>query len=47
MKEIIWSDEAIQDYHQNIEYLMSKWSEESASAFIEEVEATLELIHSV
>ena len=44
MKRIIWSDEAIQDYHQNIKYLISQWSEESASSFIEEVEATLELI---
>ncbi len=44
MKKIIWSDEAIHDYHQNINYLISQWSEDSASTFMDEVETTLELI---
>ena len=42
--EIIWSDDAKLDYDENIEYLLKEWSEESASTFIEEVEAVLELL---
>ncbi len=42
--EIVWSDNAELDYHENINYLLKKWSEESASNFIEEVDAVLDLI---
>lgn len=41
---IIWSDEAVADYHQNIEYLLSEWSEAVAIEFINDVEAVLNLI---
>ena len=44
MVQIIWSEEAKEDYHQNIDYLLSEWSEKSASEFIEEVDTVLELI---
>jgi hypothetical protein len=36
--KIVWSDEAITDYHQNIDYLMKEWSEQVAVEFIEDVE---------
>lgn len=42
--KIIWSDEAAEDYEQNIDYLMKKWSESVAIEFIEDVEAAIELI---
>lgn len=42
--DIIWSDDAKLDYEENIEYLLSEWTEESAINFIEEVETILELI---
>jgi plasmid stabilization system protein ParE len=42
--QIIWSDEAIADYHKNIDYLLNKWSSEVAIEFIEDVDATIELI---
>ncbi len=42
--QVIWSDEAIQDYHSNIEYLLARWSAKSASNFIDEVESVLEII---
>jgi len=42
--EIIWSDDAKLDYDENIEYLLEKWTEESATNFIEEVIAVLELL---
>ena len=42
--QIIWSDDAIEDYRQNIEYLLSRWGEKLASAFIEEVDTVLELL---
>lgn len=42
--KIIWSDEAIADYHQNIDYLLKEWSEQVAVEFIEDVEAVIELI---
>jgi plasmid stabilization system protein ParE len=44
--QIIWSDDAIADYHQNIEYLSSEWSDQVAIEFIEDVEAVLTLIKS-
>ncbi|GAB1444781.1 hypothetical protein MASR2M41_04060 [Flammeovirgaceae bacterium] len=42
--QIIWSDEAIADYHQNIDYLEKEWSSQVALEFIEDVEAAIELI---
>lgn len=44
--KIIWSDEAITDYHQNIDYLLKEWSGQVALEFIEDVEAVIELIRS-
>ena len=44
--KIIWSDEAIADYHQNIDYLLKEWSEQVTIEFIEDVEAAIELIKS-
>ena len=41
---IIWSDDARSDYEENIKYLLSEWTAESAISFIEEVEVTLDLI---
>lgn len=42
--QVIWSDDAAEDYHKNVEYLLRKWSENEAVNFIEEVEAILEII---
>lgn len=44
--QIIWSDEAVKDYHQNIDYLLAKWSSQVAIEFIEDVQASIELIKS-
>lgn len=41
---IVWSDEAAEDYHQNIDYLLAEWSEKSAAEFIEDVASILELL---
>ncbi|HRJ28434.1 MAG TPA: hypothetical protein PLV21_06755 [Cyclobacteriaceae bacterium] len=40
--QIIWSDEAVKDYHQNIDYLLAKWSSQVAIEFIEDVQASIE-----
>jgi plasmid stabilization system protein ParE len=42
--KIIWSDDAIKDYHQNIEYLLENWTQQVAIEFIENVDAIIELI---
>ena len=42
--KIIWSDNAIADYHQNIGYLLNQWSAEIAEGFINDVEEVLGLI---
>lgn len=42
--QIIWSEEAKQDYLENIEYLLEKRTEKSAINFINEVDAVLELL---
>ncbi|MCG8322760.1 MAG: type II toxin-antitoxin system RelE/ParE family toxin [Cytophagales bacterium] len=42
--EIIWSEEAAEDYYQNIGYLLESWSEKSAMNFINEVDSVLEII---
>jgi plasmid stabilization system protein ParE len=44
--QIIWSDEAIADYHQNIDYSEKEWSLHVAIEFIEDVESVIELITS-
>jgi len=44
MRSINWSEVSYEDYHQNIDYLLSEWSEKSAKKFIDEVERTLELL---
>ncbi|WP_420577633.1 type II toxin-antitoxin system RelE/ParE family toxin [Ekhidna sp.] len=44
MLPIVWSEDAIQDYHQNIDFILSRWSKETAKRFIEEVELILSLI---
>ena len=44
--QIIWSDEAVADYHQNIDYLQREWSSQIALEFISDVEASIELIKS-
>lgn len=41
MKTIIWNDLAIRDYHENIEYLLSKWSEKEALILINDVESVI------
>jgi plasmid stabilization system protein ParE len=43
---IIWSDDALADYHQNIDYLLEEWSEQVALEFIEDVEAIVALIRN-
>ncbi|NOS90534.1 MAG: type II toxin-antitoxin system RelE/ParE family toxin [Cyclobacteriaceae bacterium] len=42
--KIIWSEDALLDYHQNIDYLLRDWSESVALQFVEEVEGVIELI---
>ncbi|NBW36992.1 MAG: type II toxin-antitoxin system RelE/ParE family toxin [Cytophagia bacterium] len=42
--QVRWSDEAIEDYHQNIAYLLKDWSATVAIEFIEDTEITIELI---
>ena len=42
--QVIWSDEAIEDYHQNIDYLLKNWSVKVALEFTEDVEAIIQLI---
>lgn len=44
--KIIWSDDALADYHQNIDYLLEEWSEQVALEFIEDVEAIVALIRN-
>lgn len=42
--QVIWTDTASNDYLSNIEYLLNKWSESSATSFINEVDAIIELL---
>lgn len=39
MKEVIWNDLALLDYHENIDYLLREWTEKEAITFIDEVES--------
>lgn len=41
MKTIIWNDLAIRDYHENIDYLLNRWSEKEAITFISDVESVI------
>ena len=38
MKTVVWNKLAIHDYHEIIDYLLSKWSEKEALIFISDVE---------
>ena len=42
--QIVWSEEALSDYHQIIDYLLLEWSEKSARTFIDEVDSVLFLL---
>jgi plasmid stabilization system protein ParE len=42
--QTVWSDDALIDYNQNIDYLLKEWSERVALEFVEDVETTIELI---
>ncbi|MEQ8417878.1 MAG: type II toxin-antitoxin system RelE/ParE family toxin [Imperialibacter sp.] len=42
--KVVWSEDAVNDYHQNIEYLLEERPVRSAANFIEEVDAVIELI---
>ena len=44
MKELLWSNEALADYEQNLIYLTQEWSEKSAKRYIAEVDAVLKVI---
>ncbi len=39
MKDIIWNQSATEDYHDNIDYLLKKWTEREALFFMDEVES--------
>lgn len=41
---IVWSDEAVFDYHQNIDFLLYRWSVQVAQDFIDDTEAILQVI---
>ena len=42
--QVIWSDDAVEDYFQNIDYLLTEWPENVASDFIVKVETLIKLI---
>jgi len=37
MREILWSQEARNDFEKNIDYLLQKWTENEAQKFIDDV----------
>jgi plasmid stabilization system protein ParE len=41
MRTFIWTDLALKDYHENIDYLLQEWSEKEALSFIDDVENIL------
>jgi len=45
--KIVWTDKALLDYHQNIDYLLSEWNERSAIEFIDDVDAMIALINAM
>lgn len=44
MTTILWSQTAKNDYWQNIDFLLNRWSEIEATHFINEVENTIEIL---
>ncbi len=38
---IVWNDLAMRDYHENIDYLLSKWSDRDAINFITDVDSLI------
>ena len=38
MKTVVWNNSALLDYHEIIDYLLSRWSEKEALIFIGDVE---------
>jgi len=42
--QVIWTEKAQNDYFQNIEYVLTKWTESVALNFINEVDSIIELI---
>jgi plasmid stabilization system protein ParE len=44
MNQIIWKDTAKQDYWQNIDYLLERWTATEAENFIQTVEEHLNII---
>jgi plasmid stabilization system protein ParE len=43
---VVWTDEALADYYQNIDYLLKEWTNQVALDFIEDVDAAISLIVS-
>ncbi|PPL01311.1 type II toxin-antitoxin system RelE/ParE family toxin [Parapedobacter indicus] len=41
---LIWTEDAMNDYHHNIDFLLERWTTRIAQEFIEQVEDILELI---
>ena len=41
MRTVIWNYLAIGDYHENIDYLLRRWSDKEALKFINEVESVI------
>jgi plasmid stabilization system protein ParE len=41
MKKVIWNELALLDYHDNIDYLLKRWTEKEAIKFIDEVESLI------
>lgn len=44
MRTILWSQTAQNDYWQNIDFLLNKWTETEAAHFINEVENTIDIL---
>ncbi|MCB0495421.1 MAG: type II toxin-antitoxin system RelE/ParE family toxin [Cyclobacteriaceae bacterium] len=42
--KIVWSEDALRDYHQNIDYLLLSWPVETVQKFINEVDWVLEIL---
>jgi plasmid stabilization system protein ParE len=41
MKVFVWTEQALADYHENIDYLLRDWTEKEALNFIKDVENLL------
>lgn len=44
MRTILWSQTAQEDYWENIDFLLNKWTENEATHFINEVEQVLNIL---